>query len=326
MTRRWNSEEDNVLRDQVSLYSSCKVPIDWNAVSAALVDRSNKDCRKRWQKIDTRWSSGAWTAAEDQKLHEAVMQSGERWVVVSDLVGTRNPDQCAKRWRNALDPNISHEVWTEEAEKHLANAVESMGRDWKAIAETFFPNRSRQDLSNRYALIQRKNRVRRSYSTSKASNAPSQKQQQGSDDSWQDEQEITFSEDQSLPAASPVPPASISDLDFAAESCLLFGTDSSSLDRPFTNHNEHALDDFAEIFQASQQQQDSISSMHPAPPGSLWPLNEPFARPARSAGQRNNDGRLGNTVITIENLSPATRAEIIELVLHDGGSLRIATT
>jgi hypothetical protein len=92
--RRWTSDEDDVLREQVHLYCMCtdvppchdtdyskasyNVPIDWNAVSATLVDRSNKDCRKRWQKIDTRWSSGAWTKDEDKKLHEAVVQSGER--------------------------------------------------------------------------------------------------------------------------------------------------------------------------------------------------------------------------------------------------------
>jgi hypothetical protein len=92
--RRWSSDEDHVLRDQVCLYCACinassyrstdislasfNVPIDWNAVSDNLVDRSNKDCRKRWQKIDTRWNSGAWTKEEDKKLQEAVVQSGER--------------------------------------------------------------------------------------------------------------------------------------------------------------------------------------------------------------------------------------------------------
>ncbi|KAH8695772.1 hypothetical protein GQ44DRAFT_832595 [Phaeosphaeriaceae sp. PMI808] len=363
--RRWNIEEDNVLRNQVHLYSSCGVPIDWNAVSAALVDRSNKDCRKRWQKIDTRWNSGAWTSAEDHKLHEAVTQSGERWAVVSDFVATRNPDQCAKRWRNALDPNISHEVWTEEAEKQLASAVKSMGRDWKAIAETFFPFRSRQDLSNRFALIQRKNRVRRSYSTSKFQNAsPKEKRPQDSDEPWQDNQERPFTEDQSLTAASQVPPASMPDFGFTesclsfgtaaedqsltapqvlptsmpdlgfAESCFSFSTDTGSLERCYTNHND-PLNDFAEILQPSQHQQESLSAMHVTPPSSLWSSTVPSAWPSGSessatqpttpASQLSSGGRLGNTVMTIENLSPTTRAAIIELVLHDGGSLHIVT-
>jgi hypothetical protein len=193
------------------------------------------------------------------------------------------------------------------------------------------------DRFYRFNLIQRKNRVRRSYSKSEVQNASRQQQQEqqqrASDGPWLDDQEMASAEDHALSAASQVLPASMPDLGFA-ESCLLFGTDASSLDRRFTNHND-ALNDFAEILKPSQHQQDTVSGMETAPPSSLWSSvglpawqtspERLAAQPTTPAAQPTSDSRLGNTVMTIENLSPATREAIIELVLHDGGSLRIAT-
>ena len=168
-----------------------------------MTDRSNKDCRKRWQKIDAKWNSGAWTSNEDENLRQAVVRHGTRykhswgiacvnrfltlgfysWAATSTFVGTRSPDrtcdisfngvnsdnfcsECAKRWRNALDPSISHNEWKADEvcvmlrtngfadvvneDSRLLQAVQSLGRDWKSICERFFPDRSRLDLSNRY--------------------------------------------------------------------------------------------------------------------------------------------------------------------------------
>lgn len=71
------------------------IPINWSAVSAAFVDRSNKDCRKRWQKIDTRWNSGAWTESEDEKLRSGVLRDGMWWVEPSVLSYTIFADHAA---------------------------------------------------------------------------------------------------------------------------------------------------------------------------------------------------------------------------------------
>lgn len=62
------------------------------------------------------------------------MGSGNSWTDISKTIGTRSPDrtfphmckhtshpeqadaspECAKRWRNSLDPNNSRSEWTEE--------------------------------------------------------------------------------------------------------------------------------------------------------------------------------------------------------------------
>jgi hypothetical protein len=86
--------------------------IDWTKASQGLRNRSNKDCRKRWLKIDPRWNQGAWAIDEDDRLKRGVEQHQTRfvdhslilvvatganscssWKAVSDFVQTRNPDR-----------------------------------------------------------------------------------------------------------------------------------------------------------------------------------------------------------------------------------------
>lgn len=58
--------------------------------------------------------TGTWTPAEDDRLREAVARYGTRWVAIASDVGTRNGDQCAKRWNQNLDPKLDHSAWSLE--------------------------------------------------------------------------------------------------------------------------------------------------------------------------------------------------------------------
>lgn len=58
--------------------------------------------------------TGTWLPAEDVRLREAVAKYGTRWVRVAGEVGTRNGDQCAKRWNENLNPELDHGPWTAE--------------------------------------------------------------------------------------------------------------------------------------------------------------------------------------------------------------------
>ena len=49
---------------------------------------------------------GRWTNVEDVQLIQAVKQHGRQWHKVADLLPGRTDDQCAKRWREKLDPSI----------------------------------------------------------------------------------------------------------------------------------------------------------------------------------------------------------------------------
>lgn len=57
---------------------------------------------------------GRWSAAEDSRLREAVIKHGNRWIAVAPEVGTRNSEQCAKRWNDNLNPSLDHSFWSNE--------------------------------------------------------------------------------------------------------------------------------------------------------------------------------------------------------------------
>lgn len=62
--------------------------------------------------------TGNWGPAEDFRLRQAVSKHGLRWVLVADDVGTRNGDQCAKRWKDKLNPELDHSQWSPDEVSH----------------------------------------------------------------------------------------------------------------------------------------------------------------------------------------------------------------
>lgn len=139
---KWTPEEDAVLIEAVTACESfghtvCPVGYSpefdlagprrcWNTIAQSLAGRTNKSCRKRWiHSLDPslrkgmfasiisvaggvlkQLSLGRWTNAEDIQLIQAVKQYGRQWHKVADLLPGRTDDQCAKRWREKLDPSI----------------------------------------------------------------------------------------------------------------------------------------------------------------------------------------------------------------------------
>ncbi|KAI4282741.1 MAG: hypothetical protein L6R38_002700 [Xanthoria sp. 2 TBL-2021] len=155
--RKWTPREDEqLLRGVLMQDGGIGKPVDWSILAQSFANRTNRDCRKRWLKIDKKWNRGAWEAEEDEILLKAVERHEKKWSLVSEMVGRRNPDQCSRRWHDVLNPQIEHGAWSESEDTKLHTAVLNHGRDWKYIATHYFPNRSRTILSNRYSVISRK--------------------------------------------------------------------------------------------------------------------------------------------------------------------------
>ncbi|KAL8992218.1 MAG: hypothetical protein Q9188_007639 [Gyalolechia gomerana] len=134
-------------------------PVYWPEIAVAFHNRSKDDCRKRWAKMDERWRKGSWDSSENERLARAVKECGYRWTDISKIVGTRSSDpECAKHWRNFLDPNNCRDEWTPDDDAALSESVRRYGNDWKLIQEQFFPDRSRLDLSNRHVTLDRQHR------------------------------------------------------------------------------------------------------------------------------------------------------------------------
>jgi hypothetical protein len=96
----------------------------FSCVDGRGVGRDNKACRKRWiHSLDPklrkgtsdgmilltpnlRLTQGRWTTSEDAALVEAVNKHGKRWYEVAKDLPGRTDDQCAKRYKDAVDPSI----------------------------------------------------------------------------------------------------------------------------------------------------------------------------------------------------------------------------
>ncbi|KAI9863714.1 MAG: hypothetical protein M1813_003737 [Trichoglossum hirsutum] len=125
--------------------------IDWHDVASCIEGRNNKDCRKRWiYSLEPSINKGSWDREEDALLIQGVRLHGTRWALVSQVVGSRQPDQCARRWHESLKPNINHDRWSALEDETLKQAVDVYGRRWTEIVERHFPNRTPIAAKNRY--------------------------------------------------------------------------------------------------------------------------------------------------------------------------------
>ncbi|KAJ6180057.1 hypothetical protein N7519_010518 [Penicillium mononematosum] len=187
--RWWNSQEDEILKSAVQ--AQCNNPTDmmdalqsrrhgsvqnWNDIASLLTGRTNKDCRKRWSKIQVDIQKGVWTREEDERLQQAVQQLGFKWSRVATMVQCRNADQCAKRWQQTLRPGLKHTSWTPEDDEILLAAIRTHDNNWKQISLSVFPDRSTHDIRNRSLLL-----GRRSRNTSATEHVPAQLQTPSSD-------------------------------------------------------------------------------------------------------------------------------------------------
>ncbi|KAI9249196.1 Homeodomain-like protein, partial [Phascolomyces articulosus] len=149
----WTPEEDNLLRLAVQLYGDKTEK--WAKIAACVPGRTNKNCRKRWfHSLDPSLRKGAWTDEEDQLLREGVMRFPNQWSKIADMLEGRTDDQCAKRWRESLDPSIDRSDWTPAEDQRLMEKYEEYSSQWQKIAQ-FFDGRPGLHCRNRWRKLQR---------------------------------------------------------------------------------------------------------------------------------------------------------------------------
>ncbi|OPB44764.1 hypothetical protein A0O28_0089020 [Trichoderma guizhouense] len=149
---RWTNAEDEILIRKVRAQEVLGQPRDWSSIAAIITGRSNKDCRKRWVRLNGCIKKGEWSPSEDTQLRDAFEQFGARWVQVSRYIKTRSADQCAARWQNYLDPNIKRQKWSHDEDLRLLQAHSAHGSNWKMIQMHELMDRSLQDIRNRYVF------------------------------------------------------------------------------------------------------------------------------------------------------------------------------
>ena len=88
---------------------------------------------------------GVWSEEEKERLQDAVKQSNQNnrvdWFRVSELHGTRSPNQCKTEFRTVLKmaPQVNH-IWSDFEAFELQMLVYYYGQKWEFIRKHYFPN------------------------------------------------------------------------------------------------------------------------------------------------------------------------------------------
>ncbi|KAI9322093.1 hypothetical protein BX666DRAFT_571688 [Dichotomocladium elegans] len=167
----WTPEEDNLLRLAVQLYGDRTEK--WAKIAACVPGRTNKKCRKRWfHSLDPSLRKGAWTEEEDRLLREGVVRYPNQWSKIADMLVGRTDDQCAKRWRESLDPAIDRSEWSSEEDARLMELYNQYGTQWQKIAQ-HFEGRPGLHCRNRWRKLQRMIQLKKSSTNPSSSSLPS---------------------------------------------------------------------------------------------------------------------------------------------------------
>ncbi|KAL5534629.1 hypothetical protein ACEPAG_1092 [Sanghuangporus baumii] len=158
--RPWTSYEDDLLRAAVAIYGDNTER--WKAIALSVPGRTNKACRKRWlHSLSPSVKKSAWTSEEDQLLLSLFDKYPNKWSRIARDIPGRTDDACSKRYREALDPDLKKDEWTEDEERHLLDALMRHGGPtnpkWVLIGQEL--RRSSLGCRNRWRLLERKKRA-----------------------------------------------------------------------------------------------------------------------------------------------------------------------
>ena len=117
-----------------------------------------------------------FTPEEDEKLRQLVAKYGTKdWKVIARKLEKRTPRQCRERYNNYAGPSFTNSKWTEDEDKLLDEKYQQYGSKWQTIAK-FFPNRSGNNIRNRYKLRQKQALKEISQHTSSATPPPQEEE------------------------------------------------------------------------------------------------------------------------------------------------------
>ncbi|KIO26554.1 hypothetical protein M407DRAFT_61266, partial [Tulasnella calospora MUT 4182] len=106
----------------------------WKTIAEAIPGRTNKACRKRWKhSLHPSIKKTPWEPEEDELLLQLNAQHPGRWALIANHISGRTDDACAKRYREALDPNLKKDDWTKEEDERLLEGYSRHGAAWGKI-------------------------------------------------------------------------------------------------------------------------------------------------------------------------------------------------
>ncbi|KAI0274883.1 Homeodomain-like protein [Gloeopeniophorella convolvens] len=131
--RPWTAYEDLLLSRAVAEFEG---EADWKTIAERVPGRTNKACRKRWlHSLSPSIKKSAWTREEDEKLLALYKLYGTKWSIIARQIPGRTDDACSKRYREALDPALKKDEWTEEEDAKLLELHTKLGGKWVQVGQ-----------------------------------------------------------------------------------------------------------------------------------------------------------------------------------------------
>ncbi|KAI0095277.1 hypothetical protein BDY19DRAFT_917081 [Irpex rosettiformis] len=148
----WTKQEDDLLTQAVRVHGEND---NWKAIALCVPGRTNKACRKRWlHSLSPYVKKTAWTQDEDQLLLRLYDKHGPKWSAIAREIPGRTDDACSKRYREALDPSLKRDEWTQAEDDKLLRVQPDKGVQWGQIGREL--NRSGLACRNRWRMLNRK--------------------------------------------------------------------------------------------------------------------------------------------------------------------------
>lgn len=150
-------KEWTFLEDQI-LLETCKnkEKAMWKKCAFLIKNKSPKDCKNRFYKINKTYKKGRWTKEEDNRLISLIKQFGNNWILFSKIIRNRTTKQIRVRYKEYIDNKLNKEPFSKSEDENLLFLYFSTNKNWK-IMKLNFPNRSFCRLKRRIKILLRQN-------------------------------------------------------------------------------------------------------------------------------------------------------------------------
>ncbi|XVF03374.1 hypothetical protein REPUB_Repub04eG0255500 [Reevesia pubescens] len=107
----WTQEEDDILRDQISLHGT----ENWAIIASKFKDKTTRQCRRRWYTyLNSDFKKGGWSPEEDMLLCEAQKIFGNRWTEIAKVVSGRTDNAVKNRFSTLCKKRAKYEAIAKE--------------------------------------------------------------------------------------------------------------------------------------------------------------------------------------------------------------------